>query len=827
MMGSVSSQEKEKTKPRERKSPLTTIREINKLIIRDVNLEPLFRKSLDILSTNRRYANMAIGLKNEERWMPLFLDPEDHQRGKWRVNIQGAGDAPECIKVSVESRTQELISSRREYCEGCGFCHWEENYLTLIVPVSYKSSLGGVILVSFKTKKERIREEIKLLKEVGRSIAFAQEKLKREKNLRQHEEKFKELFEAIPDTAFVIDKEKVIKNVNKAAVELTGYPKKELVGTTLENTPFFPTKTRETLEKKFRQRLQGKHIIPYTVPLERKDGEIRYVEVNANPLKQKKTNIGSIGILRDVTRWRQAKKEIKESREKYRTIFESANDAILIMEGDYFVNCNQKALEMFECSQEDLIGHVPYEFSPPKQPDGRESKEKALEKINAAFSGKPQFFEWVHTTANGTPFYAEVSLNCMDLGKKEYVLAIVRDCTERRKAKKKIEILHAWARKLTRAENMDEISKYTLDAMQKTLGFQTAGVLLRENGVLKSVTERGFERLKEEKSFPIDGKGPTVEAFNTGKSILVKNVENHFPSHNLSQETRSVLAVPIKLEKEVIGVLNAESDQKDGFDKRDKRLMEILASHVAVAIKELQEKKRRISLQQLDQLRNRFLAMAAHEINTPLTPIKTGLEMLYKGYEGSLTKKQTKRVGRILESVDRLIRLVEDFRRISKLHTGRISLKKREHALAKSIKKVLKKYEDIINRKEIQLHKRLEKPLIAKFDEDRIIQVLQNLIENAIDYTKDTIWIRGREEGNQVFVTVKDNGVGVPEEKQDKIFEPFYRVEEERGRGDRKFGGTGLGLHICKQIISAHDGNIQIHSKPGKGTTFTVLLPKT
>ena len=129
-----------------------------------------------------------------------------------------------------------------------------------------------------------------------------------------------------------------------------------------------------------------------------------------------------------------AEDALQESEIRYRTLFQSANDAIFVMRGDRFLECNRAAEALFGCSGDDIVGSSPLQFSPPRQPDGSDSREQAMTKIDAALEGRPQFFEWAHCRMDGTLFDAEVSLNRLSLGDEWLVLAMVRDITERKRA---------------------------------------------------------------------------------------------------------------------------------------------------------------------------------------------------------------------------------------------------------------------------------------------------------------------------------------------------------------------------------------------------------
>ncbi len=199
------------------------------------------------------------------------------------------------------------------------------------------------------------------------------------------------------------------------------------------------------------------------------------------PLVDNTENIeGMICVARDITQRKIEQLRIEEMQRRYQTLFDTAGDGILVLKGDTILDCNKRILEQFHCTREELLANPLYEFSPDKQPDGSDSKVNALDKIQAALRGNPQFFEWVHQRADGTRFDAEVSLNKFTIKGEDYLQAIVRDVTERKQARVALEHreiqLRALSAQLVKAQE-DERKRLSRE-LHDELGQKLAGLKL-------------------------------------------------------------------------------------------------------------------------------------------------------------------------------------------------------------------------------------------------------------------------------------------------------------------------------------------------------------
>ncbi len=232
----------------------------------------------------------------------------------------------------------------------------------------------------------------------------------------------------------LLAQDNIVAYINPRMSDMLGIARHEVTGANLRDDTF-PANLNRLGRLIPDQPSSEKINTVFTTQITKKTGEIVDLEFTYG-VASLKGRPAHLLIARDTSNRQYSTRRLKESEERYRIIFESANDAIFTMREDRFIECNSKTLEMFECTRKQILGEPPYRFSPRLQPCGNTSKELALQYIQRAFNGEPLFFEWTHTRFDGTPFEAEVSLNRVELNEEMLLQAIVRDISLRKNAEK-------------------------------------------------------------------------------------------------------------------------------------------------------------------------------------------------------------------------------------------------------------------------------------------------------------------------------------------------------------------------------------------------------
>jgi len=227
----------------------------------------------------------------------------------------------------------------------------------------------------------------------------------------------------------------------------------------------------------------------------------------------------------------------------------------------------------------------------------------------------------------------------------------------------------------------------------------------------------------------------------------------------------------------------------------------------------------------IDKLKSEFISIAAHQLRTPLSAIKWVMKMVLDGDAGKLNSEQKKLLSKGYLSNERIINLVNDMLNVSRIEEGRYGYTFENGDILKLLVEAVDNLINLIKAKHIKLANDLPKKLPPIYmDQKKMELVMQNIIENAIKYTPEygTIRYKAKIEDNNLVVSVKDNGVGIPEKEQSKLFTKFFRAENVVRMQTE---GSGLGLFIVKNIIERHGGKIIINSQEGKGAEIKISLP--
>ncbi len=276
--------------------------------------------------------------------------------------------------------------------------------------------------------------------------------------------------------------------------------------------------------------------------------------------------------------------------------------------------------------------------------------------------------------------------------------------------------------------------------------------------------------------------------------------------------TESILGVPLITKTKVVGVLEALNKHHGKFSDADESMLLVLGAQAAVAIENAR-------LFQQSDLISEFV----HELRTPLASLSTATYLLLRPEMSQEQRDQI--VNNIHNETLRLNSLASSFLDLARLESGRVQFRKS----AFSVADLLYECKDVMASKaeEDHIQIRVESPEglpVLEGDRDKIKQVLLNLLSNAVKYNRPngSVILRAEASESEMSLFIQDTGIGIPEQALPHLFEKFYRVREH----ESKASGTGLGLSISKQIVHGHGGRIEVKSKVGIGTLFTVILPR-
>jgi signal transduction histidine kinase/CheY-like chemotaxis protein len=351
---------------------------------------------------------------------------------------------------------------------------------------------------------------------------------------------------------------------------------------------------------------------------------------------------------------------------------------------------------------------------------------------------------------------------------------------------------------------------------------------------------------EESQSLPF-GQGLTSQIIRTGQPLLLNEDLDGSASrmgvHRLGRHASAYLGVPIPSGGEMIGVISVQSiDDGRRFTEADQRLLATVASAVGVAIHNAKlfedARQARAAAEEADAAKSSFLSTVSHELRTPLTSVLGFAKIIRRRLEERLfplipeddrkvqqAKQQViSNLGVVVSEGERLTKLIDDVLDLAKIEAGKFSWNMTKISVSEVLERAIGATSSLFEAKKLDLVRRIE-PELPEItgDRDRLIQVVINLISNAVKFTDSgAIECSACVRGGELVVSVTDNGIGIAPADQGKVFEKFKQV------GDTltdKPKGTGLGLPICKEIVEYHGGRIWVESEPGKGSTFSFAIP--
>jgi PAS domain S-box-containing protein len=520
---------------------------------------------------------------------------------------------------------------------------------------------------------------------------------------------------------------------------------------------------------------------------------------------------------------KKAERQLQAAELRYRMIFENSAVAIMMVdEQERLLSWNKFTERLLGMTEDHLLGRHVKEFYP-------ESDWQAIRALSIRRKGMDHHLETKMIRGDGSMIDVDISLSVVhdSDGKVTGSIGVIQDITEQRRIH---EILDR------KQKNLEAI--FDAAPLGMLLVNQRMQVV-RANDTIRQMSGKGYASVIDHDACEALGcrRSPDVQDGARVEGVPPSNrglEARDTPGRScdgctLRQTIQTVLASGQPARGvEVRPTLNEEGEHAQPWLSVSAEPV-ILdgARHVVVALNDVTDRKRaEEELKETMEMKSQFISTVSHELRTPMTAIREAVIIVQDEIAGKLNKDQKHFLDIAKRNIDRLARLIDDVLDFQKLNAGKMKLNLQENNVAAVVEEAYTTMQPHAAKNKVDLAVEQETGLPpAIFDSDRIMQVLTNLISNAVKFTPEggrvLLSVHRREE--QLVIKVSDTGYGIPQEDLPKLFNRFFRVQ----RPGKEIKGTGLGLAIVSKIVTGHGGRIEVESELDKGTTFTVLLPLT
>lgn len=612
------------------------------------------------------------------------------------------------------------------------------------------------------------------------------------KNLRKSEEEFRNIVENAPEPIFIQTDLKFAYLNNPACILFGINSKDELIGRDVmerfhpDYYPIIKDRIKKLNEDReaVHEGLEQKFI--------RTDGSEVWVETAGEPIEYDGKK-GALVFVREITKRKKTEKELIESEKIFRNLFENHTAIKLLIdpEDGKIIKANKAAAKFYGWKVSELENMKVTAIN-------TLSKEKIKQEMERAKENEDNYFEFIHRRKDSSLRNVEVFASGIVIKGKQYIHSVVHDVTEKKKIEEQLKLL-------SRSVEQSPVSvlitdprgkiKYVNEQFRKISGFRDNEVIGENPRIMKSGKQP--EELYEELWKTIrGGRNWRGELLNKKKSgelfwerVLISPVENE-----TGRVTHFVaIKEDITKEKEMLEELRVSKEKAEVSDK----------------------------------LKTEFLAQMSHEIRTPLNAMMSFGSLIQDEVSGKVDAELNEGFEIFDSAGKRIIRTIDSILNMSQLSIGSYEKIESEVDLKTEVlAKVYKEYKKVCERENLELILNIETDnTLINGDDYSINQVIINLVDNAVKYTKEGRIIISLEERDEkkLMLKIADTGIGISEEFQKNLFEPFMQEHQGYTRG---YEGNGLGLALVKKYCEINDIELSFSSKKGKGTVFTLLIKK-
>jgi signal transduction histidine kinase len=385
------------------------------------------------------------------------------------------------------------------------------------------------------------------------------------------------------------------------------------------------------------------------------------------------------------------------------------------------------------------------------------------------------------------------------------------------------------ARALGSSLELDEAFGAFIDELNGVVPFDRTAILLSDEGQVRVMATAGLKHDEVlHPGAPMPPGALIEEVLRTGETVYRRDMRDHLFPEEITLTAiglRSRVAAPLLLGEQPIGMLAILRRKPDAFDEDEIELAALLGRLLASGVQNIRayESQRATvaELRRLSALRADFVSLVSHELRSPMAAVIGAARTLEERWRELTADQRTAFLALIADETNRLAALIGDVLDTSRIEAGTFSYRFGDVDMAELVRDTVAGF--TLHQEEVTVVTRAERQLPrVRGDRERLRQVLQNLLENAVKYSRvgEEIDVRAWQENGRVRVAVADTGPGIPREQQGLIFERFGRANVGLGKP-----GTGLGLFIARSIAEAHGGRLTVESTSGEGATFTLELP--